>query len=54
MIHTGDRYEHLARMHRASEIRRVFRSLFQLPARLVDAPKASHRLSPSKNGFRTA
>lgn len=54
MIHTGDHYEHLARMHRASEIRRVFGSLFQLPARLVHAPKAPHRVSPSDTGFRPA
>lgn len=54
MIHTGDHYEHLARTHRASEIRRVFRGLFQLPARLVDAPKAADRLSSSDKGFQTA
>ncbi|WP_417673588.1 hypothetical protein [Roseibium sp.] len=54
MIHTGDHYEHLARMHRACEIRRVFRNLFQLPARLVYPPKAAHCLSPSDNGFRPA
>ncbi|WP_346897886.1 hypothetical protein [uncultured Roseibium sp.] len=54
MIHTGDHYEHLARTHRASEIRRVFGALFQLPGRLVLAPKATHRLSPSDTSFRAA
>lgn len=54
MMHTGDHYEHLARIHRAREIRRVFRSLFQLPARLVHAPDVRRCTTPSDTGYRTA
>jgi len=54
MMHTGDHYEHLARLHRASEIRRVFASLYRLPARLFRLPGDPRSLSPSDTGYRAA